>query len=83
VEEVDFHFFNFFHLSWPLRRGSYRAATVAHETGLPIVRPMFLIDPGHREARENWWTYQYGPDLVVSPLWAKGARSQKVDANPT
>jgi len=57
---------------------SYREAMVAHDTGLPIVRPMFLVDPGHREAWENWWTYQYGSDLVVSPLWSKGARTQKV-----
>jgi len=61
-----------------LQNYSYRAATVAHETGLPIVRPMFLADPGHREAWENWWTYQYGPDLVVSPMWEKGARTQRV-----
>jgi alpha-D-xyloside xylohydrolase len=56
----------------------YREASLAHETGLPIVRPMFLVDPNQHRAWENWWTYQYGPDLVVSPIWEKGKRNQQV-----
>jgi alpha-D-xyloside xylohydrolase len=57
---------------------SYREARLAHDTGLPIVRPMFLVDPTQPKAWENWWTYQYGPDLVVSPIWEKGKRTQQV-----
>ncbi|HEX4997676.1 MAG TPA: TIM-barrel domain-containing protein [Terriglobia bacterium] len=57
---------------------SYRYAQEAHRTGMPIVRPMFLVDPGHKEAWSNWWTYMYGPDLVVSPVWEKGVRKQQV-----
>jgi alpha-glucosidase (family GH31 glycosyl hydrolase) len=57
---------------------SYAAAKVAHETGLPIVRPLFLVDPKAPAAWTNWWTYQYGPDLVVSPVWKQNQRTQQV-----
>jgi alpha-D-xyloside xylohydrolase len=57
---------------------SYAQAKVAHKTGLPIVRPLFLVEPKAPEAWSNWWTYQYGPDLLVSPIWEKGQRTQEV-----
>jgi alpha-D-xyloside xylohydrolase len=57
---------------------SYQAAREAHQTGIPIVRPLFMVDPKSPEAWTNWQTYQYGPDLVVSPIWEKGKRTQDV-----
>ena len=45
---------------------------------MPIVRPLFLVDPKSKEAWSNWWTYQYGSDLLVSPVWEKGKRTQQV-----
>jgi len=51
---------------------------VASRTGLPIVRPLFLVEPKAPAAWSNWWTYLYGPDLVVSPIWEKGKRDQEV-----
>jgi len=57
---------------------TYRYAREARATGLPIVRPLMLADPSAPEAWANWWTYLYGPDLVVSPIWEKGQRTQKV-----
>src|SRR5215510_10096689 len=45
---------------------------------MPIVRPLFLIDPRAPAAWTNWWTYQYGSDLLVSPVWEKGKRTQQV-----
>jgi alpha-D-xyloside xylohydrolase len=56
----------------------YEQAKVAHKTGMPIVRPLFLVDPKSPEALANWWTYQYGPDLLVSPIWEKNKRTQEV-----
>jgi alpha-D-xyloside xylohydrolase len=56
----------------------YAAARVAHLTGMPIVRPLFLVDPKAKAAWTNWWTYLYGPDLLVSPIWEKGKREQEV-----
>jgi alpha-D-xyloside xylohydrolase len=57
---------------------NYAQAKVAHETGMPIVRPLFLVEPKTTAAWTNWWTYLYGPDLLVSPVWQKGQRTQTV-----
>ena len=57
---------------------SYDCALIAHQTGLPIVRPLFMVDPTAPEAWGNWWTYLYGPDLLVSPIWKKNQRTQTV-----
>jgi alpha-D-xyloside xylohydrolase len=57
---------------------SYAAATEAHQTGLPIVRPLFMVDPAAPQAWANWQTYMYGPDLLVSPIWEKNRRTADV-----
>ena len=57
---------------------SYKCARQAHKTGMPIVRPLFLIEPDAVEAWSNWWTYQYGPDILVSPIWEKDKRQQQI-----
>ncbi|HWC58815.1 MAG TPA: TIM-barrel domain-containing protein, partial [Verrucomicrobiae bacterium] len=57
---------------------SFAQAQVAHETGMPIVRPLFLTEPSAPGAWSNWWTYTYGPDLLVSPIWKRNQRSQSV-----
>jgi alpha-glucosidase (family GH31 glycosyl hydrolase) len=57
---------------------SLEQAKTAHETGLPIVRSLFLVDPNTPAAWSNWWTYLYGPDILVSPIWQKDRRTQEV-----
>ncbi|HEU4479873.1 MAG TPA: hypothetical protein VFR80_15245, partial [Pyrinomonadaceae bacterium] len=57
---------------------SFKHAQEASKTGLPIIRPLFLVDPKARQAWTNWWTYLYGRDILVSPLWEKGSRMQEV-----
>ena len=57
---------------------SYSYAQEATKTGMPIVRPLFLVDPAAPAAWKNWWTYLYGRDLLVSPVWEKGKRTQEV-----
>ena len=57
---------------------SFAQAKIAHRTGLPIVRPLFLAEPGTPAAWSNWWTYLYGPDILVSPVWQAGQRTQQV-----
>ncbi|MCM3874528.1 MAG: hypothetical protein ND895_27870 [Pyrinomonadaceae bacterium] len=57
---------------------NYTYAQEASRTGMPIVRPLFLVDPKSPQAWTNWWTYQYGRDILVSPLWEKGKRTQQV-----
>ncbi len=56
----------------------YQYAQEASKTGMPIVRPLFLVDPKAPSAWTNWWTYLYGRDLLVSPIWEKGKRTQQV-----
>jgi alpha-glucosidase (family GH31 glycosyl hydrolase) len=57
---------------------SYLHAQEASKTGMPIVRPLFLVDPKAQSAWSNWWTFQYGPDIVVSPIWEKNKREQEI-----
>jgi alpha-glucosidase (family GH31 glycosyl hydrolase) len=57
---------------------SYEQAKIAHETGLPIVRPLFLVEPASSATWSNWWTYLYGADILVSPIWEKEKRTQEV-----
>jgi alpha-D-xyloside xylohydrolase len=57
---------------------SYAHAQEAARTGLPIVRPLFLEDSKAPAAWTNWWTYLYGRDVLVSPIWEKGKRTQEV-----
>jgi alpha-glucosidase (family GH31 glycosyl hydrolase) len=57
---------------------SFAQAKIARQTGLPIVRPLFLAEPDAPAAWSNWWTYLYGPDILVSPVWKKNQRTQEV-----
>lgn len=53
-------------------------AKEAHDSGTPVVRPLFLAYPGQAETWSDWSTYLYGPDFLVSPIWEKGAQEKKV-----
>ena len=56
----------------------FEHAKEANKTGLPIVRPLFLVDSDSKAAWENWWTFLYGSDILVSPVWEKEKRTQEV-----
>ncbi len=56
----------------------YAHAQEANQTGMPIVRPLFTVDPNSKAAWDNWWTYLYGKDILVSPIWEKDKRTQEV-----
>lgn len=57
---------------------SYKYAREAHTTGAPIVRPLFMAYPDQKPAYDNWETYLYGDDILVSPVWQKGATTKRV-----
>ncbi len=57
---------------------AYKQAQAANKTGMPIVRPLFMVDPTSEAAWKNWWTYLYGSDVLVSPIWEKNKRDQTV-----
>jgi alpha-D-xyloside xylohydrolase len=57
---------------------SYRHAREAAATGMPIVRPLFMVEPRAAQAWSDWSAYLYGADLLVSPIWKKGRREATV-----
>ena len=57
---------------------AYAQAQNANRTGMPMVRPLFMADPKAKAAWANWWTYQYGSDVLVSPIWEEQKRVQTI-----
>ncbi len=51
---------------------TYACAKEARDTGMPIVRPLFLVYPEQKRAWQDWQTYLFGPDILVSAIWQKG-----------
>jgi alpha-D-xyloside xylohydrolase len=56
----------------------YRYARVAHEEGMPIVRPLFLNYPGETEAYDLEEQYLLGDDVLVAPVLAPGQTEREV-----
>jgi alpha-glucosidase (family GH31 glycosyl hydrolase) len=54
------------------------AAATAARTGLPIVRPLCLTDPGDPRGWTITDAYGYGPALWVAPVLDDGAREREV-----
>ena len=54
------------------------AADTAARTGLPIMRPLCLIDPSDPRGWELTDAYGYGPALWVAPVLDDGAREREV-----
>ncbi len=57
---------------------TYRCAVQARATGMPVVRPLFLVAPNEAPAWQDYPTYLYGPDILVSCVWKTGARQWPV-----
>lgn len=51
---------------------SLKLAEEANKTGMPVVRPLFLEYSEQKEAWQDWQTFTYGPDILVSAIWEKG-----------
>ena len=45
---------------------------------MPIVRPLFLHWPKQPAAWNDWQTFLYGPDVLISAIWEKGATRQSL-----
>jgi alpha-glucosidase (family GH31 glycosyl hydrolase) len=54
------------------------AAVTASRTGLPIIRPLCLTDPGDPRGWEIGDAYGYGPALWVAPVLDEEAREREV-----
>jgi len=53
-------------------------ALKAHDEGTPIARPLFLDYPEQAEAWNDWQTYMFGPDILVSAVWRSGTTEQRL-----
>lgn len=49
----------------------------AHETGMPIMRPLFFADPADPSLRSEDRAFMLGGDLIVVPRWADGVAMPK------
>lgn len=57
---------------------SYELALNANKTGMPMARPLFLQFPDQKEAWDDWQTFMYGNDILVSAIWKKSVTSHKL-----
>jgi alpha-glucosidase/alpha-D-xyloside xylohydrolase len=56
----------------------YTAAREAHDTGMPIMRALWLHHPDDATASARGDQYFWGPDLLIAPVVEKGATSRRV-----
>lgn len=56
----------------------YAAVREAHDTGLPIMRALWLHYPDDPRAVERNDEYLWGPSLLVAPVTEAGARTRKL-----
>ncbi len=56
----------------------YTYAREAHDTGLPIMRPLFLEYPTDMETFSTDAQFMFGSELLVAPVVKKGARNKNV-----
>ncbi|HBG26556.1 MAG: alpha-glucosidase [Planctomycetes bacterium GWF2_41_51] len=57
---------------------SFQQAKEAARTGMPVARPLFLNFPKQPKAWQDWQTYMYGPDILVSAIWEKGKKQHSL-----
>ena len=57
---------------------SYELAVEAHETGMPMVRPMFLSFPDDERCWREWDQFFYGDEILVAPVWKSYQRLKMV-----
>ncbi len=55
------------------------AALTAARTGLPIIRPLLLVDPKDPRGWAIADAYAYGPSLWVAPVLEDGAREREIE----
>jgi len=50
----------------------------ARQTGMPVLRPLFLDFPDDARFGDHWEDYLYGPSLLVAPVMEEGATRRRV-----
>jgi alpha-glucosidase/alpha-D-xyloside xylohydrolase len=65
-------------LRYRLMPYTYTLAREAHDTGMPLLRAMWLHYPGDERASGDGSQYLWGRDLLIAPVVTKGAASRTV-----
>jgi alpha-glucosidase (family GH31 glycosyl hydrolase) len=65
-------------LRYQLLPYTYTLAWEAHASGLPLMRPLWLHYPDDVQARGIGTQFMWGRDLLVAPVFTKGAASRDV-----
>jgi alpha-glucosidase (family GH31 glycosyl hydrolase) len=68
----------FIRLRYRLLPYIYALARENHEIGMPIVRPLFFLDPNDPTLTGKCDAYLFGPDLLVAPVVEHGQREKGV-----
>ncbi|MBN2182752.1 MAG: glycoside hydrolase family 31 protein [Sedimentisphaerales bacterium] len=68
----------FAELRYQLMPYTYTLAWQARETGMPLMRAMWLQYPDDENARGLGSQYLWGPDILIAPVFTKGATSRDV-----
>ncbi len=65
-------------LRYQLLPYTYTLARAAHDTGMPLMRAMWLHYPDDPKAVADGSQYLWGRDMLVAPVFKQGARSREV-----
>jgi alpha-glucosidase/alpha-D-xyloside xylohydrolase len=57
---------------------TYTLAREAHDTGMPLMRALWLHFPEDERARATGSEYLWGPSLLIAPVFEQGARSRRL-----
>jgi alpha-glucosidase (family GH31 glycosyl hydrolase) len=65
-------------LRYQLMPYTYTLAREAHDTGMPLMRALWLHYPNDKQALGQSQEYLWGRNLLIAPVYEKGARSREV-----
>jgi alpha-glucosidase/alpha-D-xyloside xylohydrolase len=65
-------------LRYQLMPYTYTLARQAHDTGLPLMRAMWLHYPDDERARAIGTQFMWGRDMLIAPVFTKGASTREV-----
>ncbi|MBQ4321608.1 MAG: glycoside hydrolase family 31 protein [Oscillospiraceae bacterium] len=77
-EEMCEIFAHYIHVRNSMRPYIRSLMRAAHETGAPVMRPLFYVFPEDAKAWDVKDAYMFGPDLLVAPVMTYGARTREV-----
>jgi alpha-glucosidase/alpha-D-xyloside xylohydrolase len=69
-------------LRWRLMPYTYSVVRESHDTGLPMMRALWLHYPNDSQAAERSDEYLWGRDILVAPVTEKGATQREVYLPP-